>query len=115
MTEYEDPKFAGTAVAAQPGPEAPATTDRVAELERELARLRGREAGWRQERRRLLAALEAAERELVDLPALEHELRAARDTGYWLEVVQSSLSWRITRPLRAAARLRSLLGPRSRA
>jgi hypothetical protein len=78
---------------------------RVAELERELAQMRGREATWRSERSRLLAALEAAEREVADLPALQYEAEVTRDTAYWLAVVQSSWSWRLTRPLRAVSRL----------
>src|SRR5215218_8718296 len=41
-----------------------ALEQRIAELERELAQMRGREAGWRTERGRLVAALEAAEREV---------------------------------------------------
>jgi hypothetical protein len=82
-----------------------ALEQRVAELERELAQMRGREAGWQAERSRLLAALEAAEREVADLPALEYEAEVTRDTAYWLAVVQSSWSWRLTRPLRAVSRL----------
>jgi hypothetical protein len=87
---------------------------RVAELERELAQMRGREATWQAERGRLLAALEAAEREVADLPALQYEAEVTRDTAYWLAVVQSSWSWRLTRPLRAVSRLagRGRGGPR---
>jgi hypothetical protein len=83
---------------------------RITELEREIAQLLGREGAWRTERTRLLAALAAAEAEVAELPALRQEAETARDTAYWLAVVQSSLSWRITRPLRAiscaGARLR---------
>lgn len=78
---------------------------RVAGLERELAQLRGREAGWRQERRRLLAALEDAEREVAQLPALRRELETARDAAYWLAVMRESWTWRLGAPMRAAARL----------
>ena len=78
---------------------------RVAELERKLAQVRGREANWQAERSRLLAALDAAEREVADLPALQYEAEVTRDTAYWLAVVQSSWSWRLTRPLRAVSRL----------
>jgi hypothetical protein len=78
---------------------------RVGELERELAQMRGREATWQAERSRLLAALEAAEQEVADLPALQYEAEVTRDTAYWLSVVQSSWSWRLTRPLRAVSRL----------
>jgi Tfp pilus assembly protein FimV len=87
---------------------------RVAELERELAEMRAHEAAWSAERGRLLAALEAAEREVVDLPALRHQAEITSDTAYWLAVVQSSWSWRLTRPLRAATRLGSLLRRRVR-
>jgi hypothetical protein len=82
-----------------------ALEQRIAALERELAQMRGREASWRAERGRLLAALETAEREVADLPALRHEAEVTRDTAYWLAVVQGSWSWRLTRPLRAVARL----------
>src|SRR5438270_830970 len=73
--------------------------ERVAVLQREVAQLRGREASWRAERTRLLAALETAERELAELPAIRHEADVNRATAYWLAVVQSSLSWRLTRRL----------------
>ena len=82
-----------------------ALEQRIAELQREVAQLQGRESGWRTERSRLLAALEAAEREVVDLPALRHEAEVTRDTAYWLAVVQGSWSWRLTAPLRAVSRL----------
>jgi hypothetical protein len=82
-----------------------ALEQRVAELERELAQMRGRETSWHAERSRLLAALEAAEQEVADLPALQYEAEVTRDTAYWLTVVQSSWSWRLTRPLRAMSRL----------
>ena len=78
---------------------------RVAELERELAQTRAREKIWSAERSRLLAALEEAEREIGEVPALRYEAEVTRDTAYWLAVVQSSWSWRITGPLRAASRL----------
>jgi hypothetical protein len=82
-----------------------ALEQRVAELERELAQMRGRERSRHAERIRLLAALEAAEQEVADLPALQYEAEVTRDTAYWLAVVQSSWSWRLTRPLRAVSRL----------
>jgi hypothetical protein len=90
-----------------------ALEQRIAELERELARMRGREERWRTERSQLLEALEAAERELAELPALRRELQDTRDTWYWLTVVQSSLSWRLTRPLRALSRVGGRLRGRS--
>jgi hypothetical protein len=86
-------------------PRAREIDQRIAELEREVARMRGREASWQAERSRLLAALEAAEREVVELPALRQEAETTRDTAYWLAVVQASWSWRLTRPLRALSRL----------
>ena len=88
---------------------------RVAALERELAQLRGRESEWRTERARLLEALHSAERELADLPALRSELEATRDSAYWLSVTRSSLTWRLTAPLRAAGRSLRRLGRRPRA
>jgi hypothetical protein len=91
-----------------------ALEQRIAELERELAQMRGREAGWRTERGRLVAALEAAEREVAELPSLRYEMEVTRDTAYWLAVVQSSWSWRLTRPLRAAGRLGGRLRRRRR-
>src|SRR2546421_4345110 len=78
-----------------------APEQRVAELQREVAQLRGRETTWRAERARLLAALEEAEREVAELPAIRHEADVTRDTAYWLAVVQASWSWRLTRPPRA--------------
>jgi hypothetical protein len=91
-------------VVAGDGSDAATLERRIAELERDVAQLRGREAAWRTERARLLAALEAAEREVVEVPALRHEAELTRDTAYWLAVVQSSLSWRLTAPLRAVTR-----------
>ncbi len=86
---------------------------RVASLERELAQLHGREAGWREERHRLLSALEAAEREVTDLPALRAELEANRDAAYWLAVTRSSWSYRMGALARTAVRqLRRLRGRR---
>jgi len=91
-----------------------AQEQRVAELQREVAQLRGRETTWRAERARLLAALEEAEQEVAELPAIRHEADVTRDTAYWLAVVQASWSWRLTRPLRAVSRLGGRLRRRSR-
>jgi DNA repair exonuclease SbcCD ATPase subunit len=86
---------------------------RVATLERELAQLRGREAGWREERHRLLSALAEAEREVAGLPALRAELEANRDAAYWLAVTRSSWSYRMGALARTAGRLlRRLSGRR---
>ncbi len=82
---------------------------RIAALERELARLRGQEEGWREERARLLAALEEAERELSELPAIRAELKTSREAAYWLAAIQSSWTYRLANPLR---RLRRRLGGR---
>jgi chromosome segregation ATPase len=90
--------------------EAAADTDRealeprVADLQREVAQLRGREAGWREERARLLAALEAAEREVASLPELRRELEAGREAAHWLAITHSSLWWRLGERLRRVVR-----------
>jgi hypothetical protein len=79
--------------------------ERVAELERELARLRASDATMRLERRRLLAALDGAEREVSELISLRHEVKETRDAVYWLAVAQSSRAWRMAAPFRAARRV----------
>jgi hypothetical protein len=76
--------------------------ERVADLERELARLRANDAALRLERRRLLAALDAAEGEVGELTSLRHEVNETRDAVYWLAVAQSSRAWRMAAPFRAA-------------
>jgi chromosome segregation ATPase len=81
-----------------------ARLNRIAELERELARLRANDATMRIERRRLLAALEAAEGEVSELTSLRHEVKETRDAVYWLAVAQSSRAWRLAAPIRAARR-----------
>ena len=91
-------------LASPNGADAGALQGRIAELEREVLGLRGREAAWRAERGRLLEALESAETEIAQLPALRHEVARSRDAAYWLAVIQSSFSWRITAPLRAVTR-----------
>jgi hypothetical protein len=85
-------------------PEAAHLRDRIAELERELARLRVNDATMRHERRRLLAALDAAEGEVAELISLRHEVNETRDASYWLAVTQSSRLWRMAAPFRAARR-----------
>jgi hypothetical protein len=77
---------------------------RLAALERELARLRANDATMRHERRRLLAALDAAEGEVAELISLRHEVNETRDASYWLAVTQSSRAWRMAAPFRAARR-----------
>jgi hypothetical protein len=77
---------------------------RLAALERELARLRANDATMRHERRRLLAALDAAEGEVAELISLRHEVNETRDASYWLAVAQSSRAWRMAAPFRAARR-----------
>ena len=86
-------------------PEAARLRERLEELERELARLRTRDANWRLERRRLLAALDAAESEVSELTSLRHEVKETRDAVYWLAVAQSSWAWRMAAPFRAARRV----------
>lgn len=78
---------------------------REALLARELARMRGREAAWEEERARLLHALEAAETELAELPALRREAEVNRDAAYWLAVTRASWGWKAGAPGRAVARL----------
>jgi chromosome segregation ATPase len=77
---------------------------RIAELERELARLRANDATMRLERRQLLAALDAAERDVSELTSLRHEVKETRDAVYWLAVAQSSRAWRVAAPFRIARR-----------
>jgi chromosome segregation ATPase len=86
-------------------PEAARLRERIAELERELARLRANDARMRLERQRLLGALDAAEAEVSELTSLRHEVAETRDAVYWLAVVQSSRAWRLAAPLRAARRV----------
>jgi hypothetical protein len=72
----------------------------VRELEAERARRRRAEG----QAARAVAALERAERELALLRELEAECADLRNARYWLDVLESSLSWRLTRPLRWATR-----------
>jgi hypothetical protein len=94
----------GVAEHAPSDPEAARLRERIAELERELARLRVNDATMRHERRRLLAALDAAEGEVAELISLRHEVNESRDASYWLAVTQSSRLWRMATPFRAARR-----------
>ena len=87
-----------------PEPEVQRDAPDIAALQRELAHLRGREEGWREERRRLLGALDDAERELAELPAMRAELQASREAAYWLAAVQSSPGYRVLEPLRRLGR-----------
>src|SRR5436190_22044738 len=68
--------------------------------EAELAVLRRREALLEAQISQLTRALEAAEQQLAKVPRLRDELDAAREADYWLEMTKTSLSWRLTRPLR---------------
>jgi chromosome segregation ATPase len=94
----------GVAEHASSDPGVARLRERIAELERELARLRANDATMRHERRRLLAALDAAESEVAELISLRHEVKESRDAAYWLAVTQSSRLWRMAAPFRAARR-----------
>jgi Zn-dependent oligopeptidase len=78
----------------------PAVEAALSRAQAEIATLRRREASYEAQIKQLTQALETAEQELADVPGLRDELEAARDSAHWLEVTQSSLSWRVTRPLR---------------
>lgn len=94
-----------TSSEARPDGSAALAGARVAELEREVARLRAREAAWHEEREHLAGLLEAAEREIAELPALRQELEDGRDAAYWLAVTRASWSWKLGAPLRLAGRV----------
>jgi chromosome segregation ATPase len=94
----------GVAERASSDPEAARLRERIAELERELGRLRANDATMRHERRRLLATLDAAEAEVAELISLRHEVNETRDASYWLAIAQSSRAWRMAAPFRAARR-----------
>ena len=83
----------------------PAVDAALSRAQAELATLRRREASYEAQIKQLTRALETAEQELAAVPGLREELDAARDSVHWLEVTQSSLSWRLTRPLRWLTRL----------
>ena len=70
----------------------------------ELALLRRRDGALQAQIKQLTRALEASEQQLAEVPGLREELDAARDSAYWLDVTKSSLSWRLTRPLRWVTR-----------
>ena len=73
-------------------------------LHQALELARAREARLREDNHRLAEALEQAEQELAALPALRDDAevgRRARDAAVRLEVLESSASWKLTRPLRS--------------
>lgn len=82
----------------------PIESESIAALEQELELARAREARLRADNHQLADALERAERELTELPTLRDEAeigRRARDAELRLAMLESSSSWRLTRPLRA--------------
>ena len=77
---------------------------RLHAAERGLAQAQARERDARAQAARLVVALERAECEGARAAALEAQLRRPQDAEYWLDVVQSLLSWRLTRQLRWLSR-----------
>jgi hypothetical protein len=89
-----------------PGADVASIERRALALERRLAQAQARERRARAEAGHLARALEEAERDRARLADLEAQLRGPHEAEYWLDVVQSSLSWRVTRPLRWLGRRR---------
>lgn len=86
-------------------------------LQQELELARAREQRLQTDNRRLATALEQAELQLADLSTLREEAefgRRARDTSLRLQVLESSTSWRVTRPLRAVSNVARLVAERLR-
>ena len=86
-------------------PDADAAASQVALrlLQQELEVSRAREERLRADNHRLAEALEQAERQLADLTTLREEAeigRRATGAALRLQVLESSSSWRLTRPLR---------------
>ncbi len=80
--------------------------DGLRSLHQELELAHAREARLQVDNHRLAQALETAERELTDLPTLREEAeigRRARDAALRLQVLETSSSWKLTRPLRSLA------------
>lgn len=74
------------------------------ELQQELELARARETRLQIANHRLAEALEQAARQLADLTTLREDAeigRRAGDAALRLQVLESSLSWRLTAPLRA--------------
>jgi hypothetical protein len=106
-----------TAVPVEADPVPGSTVDLERQLDamhRRLAQSHARERRAREETVRLGRALERAERDRLRVESLEAQLRGPQDAEYWLDVVQSSFSWRVTRPLRWIARWRLVARLRSR-
>jgi len=98
--------------------DAPATQTAVRSLQQELELARAREARLQADNHRLAGALEQAELQLADLSTLREEAefgRRARDAALRLQLLQSSTSWKLTRPLRAASMAARYVAERLRA
>lgn len=90
----------------EPGahPDAVASESALRSLQHELELAGTREARVRHDNQRLAKALEQAERQLAYLPTLREEAEVGRrtqGTAYRLQLLEHSLSWRVTRPMRS--------------
>jgi hypothetical protein len=98
---------------ARPDADQQAVLDGERELRQALELARAREARLQADNRTLVEALERAERQLGELATLREEAeigRRQRDAAFRLQVLESSSSWRLTRPLRlVSVELRRLL------
>ncbi|HEV7459400.1 MAG TPA: hypothetical protein VGN78_02595 [Solirubrobacteraceae bacterium] len=114
LDEARAPLTAVPAHADPPPDDAGDQERQVDALHRRLAQAHAREHRAREETARLGRALERAERDRLRVEALEAQLRDPHHAEYWLDVLQSSFSWRVTRPLRWIARRRLVARLRSR-
>lgn len=81
-----------------------ALTPTLRSLQHELELARATEARLRHDNQRLARALEQAERQLAYLPTLREDAEVGREApgaAYRLQVLEHSLSWRLTRPIRS--------------
>jgi chromosome segregation ATPase len=88
-----------------PGEEIERLERALRQAHQELEQLRARAGRATNQLRQATIALERTERELARLLALEADFERSRDAQYWLDVLESSLSWRITAPLRRLSAL----------